>query len=92
MQPGKGAAAARSPGGDGAFCPALGLQDDPAAATRLIEQAALARGMRVPVTVTVQRTIQTAVQTQSKERIAPLPALPTTLIGRGPWSISSVID
>ncbi|MEZ4682911.1 MAG: helix-turn-helix domain-containing protein [Caldilineaceae bacterium] len=64
------------------FVPALGLQDDPAAATRLIEQAALARGMRVPVTVTVQRTIQTAVQTQSKERIAPLPALPTTLIGR----------
>lgn len=62
------------------FIPALGLQDDPAAVA-LIEQAALARGQRVPVTTTVQRTAQTARQAQIDERSVELPPLPTALIG-----------
>lgn len=64
------------------YIPALGLQDDPAAATALIEQAALARGQRVPVTTTVQRTAQTPWQVQIHERRVDLPPVPTALIGR----------
>ena len=38
------------------FIPALGLQDDPAAAAHLIEAAAAACGERPPASITFQRT------------------------------------
>jgi transcriptional regulator with XRE-family HTH domain len=40
------------------FIPALGLQDDPHLAATLIEQAALARGERLPAEITLPRTTQ----------------------------------
>jgi predicted ATPase/DNA-binding XRE family transcriptional regulator len=64
------------------FIPALGLQDDPASAAHLIEQAALARGERPPASVTLQRTIQVAVQEERTVKGSHLPAPPTDLIGR----------
>ena len=64
------------------FIPALGLQDDPASAAHLIEQAALARGERPPAAVTLQRTIQVAVQEERTVKASHLPAPPTDLIGR----------
>src|SRR4051794_31175781 len=44
------------------FVPALGLQDDPASAAELIEQAAAARGERLPTSVTFQRTTHLVMQ------------------------------
>ena len=64
------------------FVPALGLQEDRAAAAALIEQAALARGQRVPVAAPVQPTAQPARQAPNSERRVDLPPLPTALIGR----------
>ena len=64
------------------FIPALGLQDDPASAAHLIEQAALVRGERPPAAVTLQRTIQVAVQEERTVKGSHLPAPPTDLIGR----------
>lgn len=61
------------------FIPALGLQDDPRAATKLIEAAALARGQTLPVAtmpVSVHQATANAAATHG------LPALPVTLIGR----------
>ena len=40
------------------FIPALGLQDEPHLATRLVELAASARGERPPVAITRQRATQ----------------------------------
>ena len=65
-----------------AFVPALGLQDDPALAARLIELAALARGEQTLEAITLQRTTHIVVQEEVIERKLPLPALPTALIGR----------
>ncbi len=64
------------------FIPALGLQDEPATAGALIEQAALARGQRLPVTVTTPRTVPRAGQVQPVARRVHLPPLPSALIGR----------
>ncbi|MEZ4869358.1 MAG: helix-turn-helix domain-containing protein [Caldilineaceae bacterium] len=64
------------------FIPALGLQDDPATAAQLIEQAAAARGERPPASVTLQRTTQVIVHEERTASGANLPALPTELIGR----------
>ena len=43
------------------FVPALGLQDDPHMTVHLIEQAAVARGERPPVSIIQQRVIQVQV-------------------------------
>src|SRR4051812_37437459 len=43
------------------FAPALGLQDEPHHATRLVELAANARGERPPVAITRQRATQIVV-------------------------------
>ena len=64
------------------FAPALGLQDDPQMTVHLIEQAAVARGERPPVSITQQRVIQVQVQAELEMRTVSLPAPPTPLIGR----------
>lgn len=64
------------------FVPALGLQDEPHFAARLLEQAATARGERPPVTITHQRATQIVVTEERTEHTRPLPAAPTDLIGR----------
>jgi predicted ATPase/DNA-binding XRE family transcriptional regulator len=64
------------------FVPALGLQDEPHLATRLVELAARARGERPPVAITRQRETQIVVTEARVERSTPLPAAPTDLIGR----------
>ena len=64
------------------FVPALGLQDEPHLATRLVELAASARGERPPVAITRQRETQIVVTEARGERAAHLPAAPTDLIGR----------
>ena len=64
------------------FVPALGLQDEPHLATRLVELAASARGERPPVAITHRRETQIVVRETSGERSTHLPAAPTDLIGR----------
>src|SRR6266545_840806 len=64
------------------FVPALGLQDEPHLATRLVELAASARGERPPIAITRQRETQIVVTEAHSERSAHLPAAPTDLIGR----------
>jgi transcriptional regulator with XRE-family HTH domain len=64
------------------FVPALGLQDEPHFATRLLELAATARGERLPVAITHQRATQIVVMEEITERRRSLPAAPTDLIGR----------
>ncbi|MEZ4663890.1 MAG: helix-turn-helix domain-containing protein [Caldilineaceae bacterium] len=64
------------------FIPALGLQDDPASAARLIEQAALARGERPPAALTVSRDTPVTVYAERSVPDTHLPAPPTELIGR----------
>lgn len=64
------------------FIPALGLQDDPITATKLIEAAAFARGQALPVTTvaTPARPIPTA--NGSNATAHGIPTLPVALIGR----------
>ncbi|CAN5375632.1 BTAD domain-containing putative transcriptional regulator [soil metagenome] len=65
-----------------AFIPALGLLDEPYLAAQLIELAALARGERLPPSLTLTRETRLIIsETQSEISIA-LPASPTTLLGR----------
>ena len=64
------------------FVPALGLQDDPAAAAHLIELAAAARGEQLPASITLQRTQQLVVKEELEEHTERLPLAPTTLLGR----------
>ena len=68
------------------FVPALGLQDDLVAATRLLEQAALARGERVPARLlpaaTPQRTEKPYVDNGAAALPGQLPLLPHELVGR----------
>ena len=64
------------------FVPALGLQDEPHLATRLVELAASARGERPPIAITRQRETLIVVTEAHSERSAHLPAAPTDLIGR----------
>jgi predicted ATPase/transcriptional regulator with XRE-family HTH domain len=66
------------------FVPALGLQEEPHFATRLLELVATARGERLPVAITYQRATQIVVTEVHPERPRPLPAAPTDLIGREP--------
>lgn len=64
------------------FIPALGLQDDPAMAAALIEQAALARGERPPASITLQRTTQLVVTETFTNKASRLPSQPAALLGR----------
>lgn len=59
--------------------PALGLQDEPHLAARLVEMAAATRGERPPAAVTSARRSHI---THSDEERAPLPSPPTPLLGR----------
>src|SRR5215212_1897623 len=59
------------------FVPALGLQDDPAAAAHLIEQAAAVRGERPPASITFQRTRHVVVEEELEEHTERLPLPPT---------------
>src|SRR5215211_2061548 len=59
------------------FVPALGLQDEPHLAIRLIELAASARGERPPVAITHQRETQIVVTEARGEQATHLPAAPT---------------
>ncbi len=63
------------------FVPALGLQNDDAQATRLIAEAAAARGERAPGQVTHRRTSHTTASVQDAQRPVLLHP-PTPLIGR----------
>ncbi len=64
------------------FVPALALQDEPRLAARLIELAALARGLRPPVSVIVSRDTRMVVIEEGDEGMGALPVAPTPLIGR----------
>jgi len=64
------------------FVPALGLQDEPHLAIRLVELAASARGERPPVAITRQRELQIVVTEARSEPSIHLPVAPTDLIGR----------
>ena len=68
------------------FVPALGLQNDPVAAYRLVEQAAIARGERVPPAPVLQQAAQMQTGGRPAETgtasPAQLPPLPIELIGR----------
>ncbi len=64
------------------FIPALALQDEPKLAARLLELAALARGMRPPPSASIHRASLLAAAESSGAGHANLPASPTPLIGR----------
>ncbi len=64
------------------FVPALGLQDEPQFATRLVELAANARGERPPVVITGPRVSHITVSVAPSEQPNSLPVAPTDLIGR----------
>jgi predicted ATPase/transcriptional regulator with XRE-family HTH domain len=64
------------------FIPALGLQDDPTTATRLIEQAALACGERPGDLVTLHHATHAMLQDESAARAVQLLSSPNELIGR----------
>lgn len=64
------------------FVPALGLQDDPINAARLIELAAAARGERPPASIIFQGATRAVVQERVNEQQGLLPSTPTDLIGR----------
>ena len=62
--------------------PALVAADEPHLAAQLVELAAVARGERAPVSITVQRAAHMVIQEEEDERITRLPVAPTELIGR----------
>ncbi len=64
------------------FIPALGLQDDPRSATKLIESAAFARGQTLPATTAAAHLHQAPETTPDGATAHRLPALPITLVGR----------
>jgi len=64
------------------FIPALGLQDEAHAAAALIEQAALARGERLPASITLQRTVRLSIEEEAADQVRPLPSPPAELFGR----------
>src|SRR3954452_14342829 len=65
------------------FVPALGLQEEPHFAIRLIELAAQARGERPPAPI-VNQDIHQHHRQDWQARAASLPAPPTELLGREP--------
>ncbi len=64
------------------FVPALGLQDEPHLATRLVELAALARGERPQTAILHQRQSTVVVSGQASDSPSALPVPPSELIGR----------
>ncbi len=64
------------------FVPALALQDEPKLAARLIELAALARGMRPPASTLIHGDSRLGEVADSGAGHGNLPASPTPLIGR----------
>jgi predicted ATPase len=64
------------------FIPALGLQQEPNLATRLVELAAAARGQRPPVTITRQREVQIVITEETTAGSSHIPVPPTPMIGR----------
>lgn len=64
------------------FIPALSLQEEPHYATQLIELAALARGERPPVAVTIKRETQLILGAEIVQPTVHLPEPSTELIGR----------
>lgn len=66
------------------FVPALGLQDEPYLAARLVEQAAAARNMRLPAPLMPPRRTQVIIPDRNDESLILLPIPPTVLIGREP--------
>ena len=64
------------------FIPALGLQEEMGFAAHLVELAALARGERLPPTLTVQHSTQIIVTETLTFSPSRLPAPPTELLGR----------
>lgn len=68
------------------FVAALGLQEEPQVALRLVELAALARGEKPPTTLTIQREVRQIAAEEIHREIhavpGHLPIPPTPLIGR----------
>ncbi|MEZ4682859.1 MAG: helix-turn-helix transcriptional regulator [Caldilineaceae bacterium] len=64
------------------FIPALGLQDEPALATRLIESATVARGEQLPALSPITKPSATPSAATHLANPKRLPALPVELIGR----------
>lgn len=64
------------------FIPALGLQEEPQQALRLVELAAVARGEKPPTGLTIQRQVRPTVQEAIHAAPGHLPIPPTSLVGR----------
>ena len=64
------------------FVPALGLQEEPFFATRLVESAVIIRGERPRVTVTIKRKTQVVVSNKIVQPATHLPEAATELVGR----------
>jgi predicted ATPase/transcriptional regulator with XRE-family HTH domain len=64
------------------FVPALGLQEEPQLAVRLVELAATARGERPPQRTKSDAKIDRLHQEERPARLASLPLPPTELVGR----------
>src|SRR5689334_24760725 len=63
------------------FVPALGLQDEPQLAIRLVELAASTRGELSPLAITRQRELQIVVTEAHSQPSTHLPVAPIDLIG-----------
>jgi len=64
------------------FVPALGLQEEPHLAMRLVELAAMMRGERLPVTVTIARKTHLIITEEMVQPATHLPEPLTELVGR----------
>ncbi|MCX6045077.1 MAG: tetratricopeptide repeat protein [Chloroflexi bacterium] len=64
------------------FIPALGLQEEPHLAKRLVESAARARGERPPVAITIKRKTQVVITPEIVQPATHLPEPSTELVGR----------
>ena len=64
------------------YLPALGLQDEPKLAAQLVELAALARGEKLPTTVTIKRERRLVLTEETAALAYHLPIPPTPLLGR----------
>jgi len=64
------------------FVAALGLQEEPQQALRLVELAALARGEKPPTALTIQRQVRQLVVEEIHAAPGQLPIPPTSLVGR----------
>ncbi len=67
-----------------AYLPALGLQDEPLLAARLVELAAFARGERPPAPLTFLRERRVVITEEAQEATSCWPVPPTEILGRDP--------